>query len=183
MRRLVLFAAAALLAPVPALADGATFRDGDEQPFCEEPGDCPDNDYMDFRRVTSGHGGGLRHGLRTMKRWKTKELGGPHGVTIYVDFDVDGDRRVEREVRVRRKHGELQARMFRGRYLRKEVEGRLVAWRPDRRSLKVRFPAGLLGDDVESYRWRVFWAQRDLACTGSCHTDSAPDQGWYEHTL
>lgn len=186
MRRLAAVATALLLAPVPALADGGAFRDGDEQPFCEAPGDCPDDDYMDFRRASFGHGRAervVRHGVRTRKRWKTKELGGRYGVTVYLQVSNDDDRRVERSLRIRRKHGELWGGMFRGKYFRKKVDGRVRVWRPDRRSIKVAFPVRMLGDDVERYRWYVFWAKRDTYCPGSCHSDTAPDRGWYDHRL
>lgn len=185
VKRIALLTAALLAAATPALAGGGAFRDGDEQPFCET-GDCDDTDYMDFRRLTFGHGRSesvVRHGIRTLKRWKTKELGGRHGVTIHVHLDTDGDERVERSLRIRRKHGSLWAGMFRGKHLRKSVGGRIRVWRPDRRSVKVRFPVRMLGDEVRRYRWRVWWAQRALACPGSCSTDSAPDRGWYEHRL
>lgn len=186
VRKLAAVAAAFLLTPVPAPADGGAFRDGDEQPFCESPGDCPDDDYIDFRRVTFGHGRRpalVRHGIRTMKRWKTKDLGGPHGVTFFFHLDTDGDRGVERALRVRRKNGHLWGGMFRGKHLRRHVRGRVEVWRPDRRSLEVRFPVRMLGDDVERYRWQVSWAQRQIGCPGSCHSDHAPGRGWYEHRL
>lgn len=187
IRKALLLALAVVLSiPAAAVADGGSFEDRDEQPFCEDPDPCPDTDYMDFRRLTFGHGdeaGVLRHGLETRKRWKTRELGGPHGVTFYVDFDTDGDRDVERRLRIRRKDGELWAGMFRGRRLRKSVPGHIRVWRPGPRGAKVRFAAGLLGDGVEEYRWRVHWANRNLACPGSCSTDFAPGKGWYEHRL
>ena len=185
MKRAALLLVLALgLAPVPAAADGDAFRDPDEQPFCESPGPCPDGDYMDFRRVAHGHGkapGTLRHGIETRLRWRTKTLGGRHGTTIAIDFDTDGDRGVERQLRIRRKAGELVARMLRGKFQDKEVPGRVEVWRPDHRSVKVRFRAGLLGADVAEYRWRAHWWDRGLACPGSCHTDYAPNKGWYGH--
>lgn len=182
-----ILAALALLvgAPAPAAADGGAFKDPDEKPFCEAPDPCPDTDYMDFRRVTFGHGDRprvLRHGIETRKRWKTKELGGRNGVTIYFQLNTDDDARAERVLRVRRKDGELWGRVFRGKYYRKEV-GRAHVWRPDRRSLKVRFHRRLLGEGVARYRWSVHWSNRDTACPGSCHVDFAPHRGWYEHRL
>ncbi len=178
--------AAAMLAPGTAGADGGRFRDADEQPFCESPDPCPDTDYIDFDRVTFGHGPKarvLQHGIRTRERWKTKDMGGRHGVTIYLELDVDGDRASERLLRMRRKDGELWARMFRGKDYRKEIGPALRVWRPDRRSIKVRFPLRLLGDGVDRYRWRAGWTQRGVACPGSCHTDFAPRRGWFEHRL
>ena len=187
VKRLALVVAALLLAPVAALADGDAFHDGDEQPFCEDPNaECPDDDYMDFRRATFGHGktrSVVRHGVRTMKRWKTKDLGGRHGVTIYVHLNTDDDGRVERSLRIRRKHGELRGRMFRGKYFDKRVHGSVRVWRPDGRSIKVVFRVRMLGDDVDAYRWGVSWARRGIGCLGSCHSDHAPDEGWYRHRL
>jgi hypothetical protein len=188
MRKLVTPAVAALLLlPASAAADGGAFRDPDEQPFCENPDDpCPDGDFMDFRRLTFGHerpARALRHGIETSKRWKTKRLGGKHGVSIYVDFNTDDDRHMERGLEIRRKDGELWAGMFRGKYHRKRVPGRVRVWRPDRRSVKVRFPKRLLGDDVDGYRWVVWRARRGVYCPGSCHTDFAPNRGTYEHRL
>lgn len=185
MKKLAPLIVALLVSAAPALADGGAFRDGDEQPFCETGG-CGDSDYMDFRRLTFGHGRNesvVRHGVRTIERWKTKVLGGRHGVTIHVHLNTDDDWRAERSLRIRRKHGELWAGMFRGKYLRKRVAGRVRVWRPDRRSVKVRFDVRMLGDDLERYRWNVSWAQRDIACPGSCSTDTAPDRGWFEHRL
>jgi hypothetical protein len=178
--------AAALLVPTQALADGGRFRDPDEQPFCETPDPCPDTDYIDFRKVTYGHGrsaGILRHGIVTRERWKTKDMGGPHGVTIYLELDVDGDRTAERMLRMRRKDGELRARMFRGKHLRKAIGGSLRVWRPNQRSIKVRFPLRLLGDDLDRYRWSAGWYNRNVGCAGSCHTDYAPHRGRFEHRL
>lgn len=178
--------AAVLLVPGYARADGGRFRDPDEQPFCESPDPCPDTDYIDFRKVTYGHGRNdrlLRHGIHTRERWKTRDMGGRHGVTIYLEIDVDGDRAAERMVRMRRKDGELWARMFRGKRFREKVGAELRVWRPNRRSIKVRFPLRLLGHDLERYRWSAGWHNRAVACTGSCHTDSAPHRGWYEHRL
>lgn len=187
MRRLAIVVVAASLAvPGSAWADGGRFRDPDEQPFCETSDPCPDDDYIDFDKVTYGHGPTervLRHGVHTRKGWKTKDMGGAHGVTIYFVFDTDGDPEGERTLRMRRKDGELRGRMFRGKHLSKKVGGRLHVWRPDRRSIKVRFPVRLLGEDVDSYRWRAGWYQRGVACPGSCHTDSAPHNGWFEHNL
>ena len=188
MKKAAVLVVALLLVPTAAVADGGGSRDGDEQPFCEgaPPEDCPDTDYMDFRRASFGHGpagGVVRHGLRTIKRWKTKDMGGRHGVTIYVEVNTDDDRRVEREVRIRRKRGAIWAGMFRGKYFRKRVEGRVRAWRPDRRRVKIGFRVRMLGDGVDRYRWRVFWANRAVACPGSCHTDFVPDRGWFEHRL
>lgn len=183
-RPALLAIALVLCLPAPAGANGGGSRDPDEQPFCES-GDCPDTDYMDFRRASFGHADGrrLQHGIATRERWKTKELGGRHGVTIYFDFSTDDDARIERLLRVRRWNGELRGRMFRGKYHRKRVPGAIRVWRPDRRSVKVRFPARLLGDGVEQYGWRVHWSNRRVACAGSCHTDFAPNRGWYEHRL
>lgn len=187
MKKLGLVVLASLLVfPGHALADGGGFRDPDEQPFCESPGPCPDSDYIDFRRATYGHGrkaGVVRHGLHTREPWKTKDMGGPHGVTIYLELDVDGDRAAERMVRMRRKDGELWARMFRGKHHRKRIGGGLRVWRPNRRSIKVRFPLRLLGDDLDRYRWRAGWYNRELGCAGSCHSDYAPHRGWFEHRL
>lgn len=187
MRKLGAFAVATLLLlPGTAAADGGAFRDPDEQPFCEGGDPCPDDDFMDFRRITFGHGrkaGTVRHGFETRKRWKTKWMGGRHGVTIYVEISTDDDPRVERQLRIRRKHGELWAAMFRGKHHRKRVPGAVRVWRPDRRSVKVRFATRLLGDGVEGYRWYAWWANRDLYCPGSCSSDRAPDRGRYEHRL
>ena len=186
VRPALLAIALVLCLPASAVADGGAFKDPDEQPFCESPDPCPDTDYMDFRRATFGHADRprmLRHGIETRKRWKTRDLGGRHGVTIYFELNTDDDRRAERSLRVRRKKGELWARIFRGRYHRKRVRGPVRVWRPDRRSLKVRFHARLLGDDIDRYRWAVFWSNRDVYCPGSCHQDFAPHRGWYEHRL
>ena len=185
-KQAMLLALIVVLLPSSASADGATFRDPDEQPFCESTGPCPDTDYMDFRRLTQGHGRTprvLRHGIRTLERWKTKRLGGRHGTTIAIDFNTDDDGGTERGIRIRRKDGELTARMFRGKYLRKPVDGRIAVWRPDRRSVKVRFHARVLGAGVDEYRWRVYWWDRGVGCTGSCSTDFAPGRGWFEHVL
>lgn len=181
-----LVVAGALLVPGPAGADRGRFRDRDEKPFCESPDPCPDTDYIDFDRLSFGHGPKarvLQHGIHTRERWKTKDLGGRHGVTIYIAFDNDGDRASERLLRMRRLKGELWARMFRGKGYRKEVGPPLRVWRPDRYSIKVRFPLRLLGDEVDTYRWRAGWSQRRVACTGSCHSDFAPQRGWFEHRL
>lgn len=187
MKKLVLIALASVLVlPGQSFADGGRFKDPDEQPFCESPDPCPDTDYIDFERVTFGHArraGVLRHGIVTRERWKTKDMGGRHGVTIYLELDVDGDRAAERMVRMRRKDGELTARMFRGKHLRKRIGGDLRVWRPNRRSIKVRFPLRLLGEDLDRYRWSAGWYNRDVACAGSCHTDYAPHRGWFEHRL
>ena len=187
MRTAVVTLVAALLAlPAPAAADGGRFRDPDEKPFCESPDPCPDTDYIDFDRVSYGHGrtaGLLRHGVHTRERFKTKDMGGRHGVTIYFLFETDGDERGERMLRVRRKDGKLSGRMFRGKYFFKKVGGRVRVWRPDRRSLKVRFPLRLLGDDLERYRWSASWYNRRIACPGSCHSDYAPHNGWFTHRL
>lgn len=186
MRKLGAFALATLLLlPGSAAADGGAFRDPDEHPFCES-GPCPDRDYMDFRRLTFGHGrkaGTVRHGIETRKRWKTKWLGGRHGISFYVELNTDDDRRFERQLRIRRKNGELWAAVFRGKYHRKRVPGHVRVWRPGRRSVKVRFATRLLGDDVDRYRWYVWWANRDVVCPGSCSEDHAPDRGAYEHRL
>lgn len=167
-------------------AGQASFKDPDEKPFCEG-GDCPDTDYMDFRRATQGHGAKprqLRHGVHTYKRWKTKVLGGRRGTTIVIYFDVNGKNRPERQVKIRRKDGKLWAAMFRGRpYFRRRIPGRVLVWRPDRRSIKVGFPARLLRDDIDRYRWRIEWWARNTVCPGSCHDDWAPNRGWYEHRL
>lgn len=187
MRKLGILAVAALLSfPAPAAADGGAFRDPDEQPFCEGGDPCPDGDFIDFRRLTFGHerpARALRHGIETRKRWKTKWLGGRHGVSIYIDFNTDDDRRMERGLEIRRKDGKLWAGMFRGRYHRKRVPGRVRVWRPDRRSVKVRFGKGLLRDELDGYRWTVWWANRDVVCPGSCSIDHAPNRGRYEHRL
>lgn len=187
MRRLAsVMLCAALLVPGAAWADGDRFRDPDEQPFCESPDPCPDSDYIDFDRASHGHGPTdrvLQHGLHTRERWKTKDMGGRHGVTIYFDFDVNDNKSPDRRLRIRRKDGELLAQMYRGKYFRKKIGEPVRAWRPDRRSIKVRFRVRLLGDDVDGYRWRASWYNRALACPGSCHSDSAPHRGWFEHTL
>lgn len=183
---MLLVAAALVLPVVPAAADSGTFRDPEEQPFCESPDPCPDDDYMDFRRLTFGHGDSgrtLRHGFYTEKRWKTRRLGGRHGTTIDITFNTDRDQRGERSIEIRRKDGELQARMFRGRYLLKPIPGDIRVWRPDRRSVKVAFAPRLLGERVRRYRWYVVWYDRGLACPGSCGNDFAPNKGWYEHRL
>lgn len=186
MRKLALvLLASILLVPGSAWADGGRFRDPDEQPFCESPDPCPDRDYIDFDKATYGHGKGrsVRHGVHTRERWKTKDMGGRHGVTIYFHFDTDDDRRVERMVRMRRKDGELWAQTFRGKYLRKRVGEPLRVWRPDRRSIKVRIPLRVLGDDLDGYRWLAGWYNRDTFCPGSCHSDWAPHDGWFVHRL
>lgn len=187
MRRLALVVlASSLLVPGSAWADGGRFRDPDEQPFCESPDPCPDTDYIDFDRVTFGHGRThreLRHGLHTRERWKTRDMGGRHGVTIYFDFDTNDNRSPDRRLRVRRKHGELLAQMYRGKYFRKKLGGPLRVWRPDRRSIKIRFPVRLLGKGLEDYGWQAGWYNRRLNCPGSCHSDYAPRRGWFEHTL
>lgn len=185
MKKLVLLLVVALVVPVaPAAADGGSFRDPEEEPFCEA-GDCPDNDYMDFRKVTHGHGNdgkSLRHGIYTARRWKTKRLGGRHGTSITIRFDTDGDRRPERRLEIRRKDGELWAGMFRGRNLLRPVPGNIRVWRPSRRSVKVAFDPALLDERVR-YRWYVDWSDRDIACAGSCHSDQAPQRGWFTHEL
>lgn len=187
MRKLVVAAlVSSLLVPGSAAADGGRFRDRDEKPFCENPDPCPDTDYIDFDRVSFGHGRTarvLQHGVHTRKRWKTKDMGGRHGVTISIAFDNDGDRSSERLLRMRRRDGELWARMFRGKGYRKQIGGPLQVWRPDRRSIKVRFPLRLLGSELDRYRWRVSWSNRRIGCAGSCHTDFAPQRGWFEHSL
>jgi hypothetical protein len=185
MRLLLVLLAALMLPVVPAAADGGAFRDPEEEPFCEGPGECPDNDYMDFRRLTYGHGDAgktLRHGVYTLKRWKTRRLGGRHGTSITIRFDTDGDRLPERRLEIRRKDGELWAGMFRGKDLLKPVRGEVRVWRPNRRSVKVAFRPALLDERVR-YRWYVEWSDRGLACAGSCQSDHAPQRGWFTHEL
>jgi hypothetical protein len=168
----------------PVGADQQGFRDGDEQPFCESPGPCPDSDYMDFRWLTQGHGDDsrrLRQGVRTAERWRTGDLDGRHGTTFAFDFDTDEHGDVDLQLRVRRKDGRWRAYFYSGKYFGRHVPGKVNVWRPGRRSLKVGFSADVLGDAVGFYRWRVAEYQRGVGCAGSCHSDDAPDSGWYEH--
>ena len=187
MKRLSFLVALLMLISVaPTHADEAVFRDGDEQPFCESPGPCPDGDYMDFRRLTQGHGRQerrIRHGLRTAEPWPSRALDGRHGTTFAFDFDTDGYGDVDAQLRVRRKDGRWRAYLYKGKYFGRHIPGKVKVWRPGRRSLKVGFSADLLGDGIGRYRWRVDEYERNLTCPGSCHSDSAPDRGWYEHTV
>ena len=180
--------AVVLLPILPVAANEAAFRDGDEQPFCEGDPDCPDDNYMDFRRLSQGHGTehrNIRHGIRTLKRWPTRDLGGPHGVSFLIGFDIDGDAGREREIRIRRKDGHLWAGMFKGRgfWKRTPVPGHIRVWRPTRFSVKVGFATDLLAEGLDKYRWSVSWGLRKAGCTGSCESDDAPNRGWYTHRL
>ena len=169
-----------------ATADEAIFRDRDEQPFCEGPGPCPDGDYMDFRRLTQGHGEQprrVRHGLRTAERWRSRALEGRHGTTIVFEFETDRYGDADMQLRVRRKDGRWRAYLYEGKYFFRHVPGKVRVWRPGRRSLKVGFSADLLRDGIRRYRWTAWHYDRNLACPGSCHTDHAPDRGWYEHQV
>ncbi|HEX2296871.1 MAG TPA: hypothetical protein VHN37_16380 [Actinomycetota bacterium] len=76
-----------------------------------------------------------------------------------------------------------RGRMFRGKFKDIKVHGRVGAWRPDRKTLKVSFSVASLGDDVDRYRWQAGWYKRSVYCPGSCHEDHAPHQGWFEHRL
>lgn len=176
---------ALVVAPDGALADTDVFRDPDEGPGCLEG--CPDKDFMDFRRLRQGHGDFHRrvmHGIRTVKPWKTRALG-ETGVTIEIWFDTDADHRSERVVVVRRRDGRLRADMYRARdYHRLPVNVRV--WRPSRYSVRVRFSAAALKDDLRTYGWRVTWSRNpdgDGYEQGVVYWDSAPDQDWYIHRL
>jgi hypothetical protein len=141
---------------------------------------------MDFRRLTFSHGdrpSRLRHGLFTYERWRTNALGGRYGTTLVVEFDTDRDRRVDRELRIRRKDGRLWAGMFQEQpYFDDLVSEQVRVWRPNRRGVKIAFQARLLGKGIRSYTWRVWWFDRGgLECPGSCGTDFAPKRGWFKH--
>lgn len=185
-RAVAVVVAALLMVPVHAHADQGSLRDPDEKPECEMQDPCDDTDYMDFRRVSFGHGETshrIRHGLETRKPWKAKRLGGRFGTTLAFEFNLDGDRRPERQLRIRRREGKLRAAVFRGERWRKRVRGWVHVWRPDRRSARVEFDSRLLGEGVDSYRWRATWWQRYAGCIGSCGYDVAPRRGWVTHSL
>ncbi len=185
-RTALILAVAFLLLPAQVRADGGSFRDPDEEPGCETKDPCDDSDYMDFRRVTFGHADAseqLRHGLETRRRWKTKRLGGRYGTTLAFDFNLDGDRRQERQLRIRRRDGQLRAGMFRGERWHKRVRGDVRVWRPDRRSVKVQFHVRLLRNGIASYRWRAVWWPRYAGCISTCGFDVAPGRGWFRHEL
>ena len=183
---LLAIALSLLVGPPSARGDTHTFRDGDEEPFCESPDPCPDTNFMDFRRVMVGHGkvrGTVRHGVRTHRRWRTRVLGGRYGVTIYLEINLEGGRRPEKMIRIRRKDGALWAQMFEGNWWLHRVPGSVGVWRPTRRSLKIAFDRDMLGEDVDRYGWSFSWGNRRTACPGSCHNDWAPDKGEYVHRL
>lgn len=174
-----------VVGPDAALAETRVFLDPDEKPGCLE-GECPDKNFMDFRRLRQSHGDPhrrVRHGIRTVKPWKTDVLGGENGVTLEISFNLDSDLEWEREVQIRRLNGRLRADMYRGSdYRRLPVKVRV--WRPSQYSVRVGFPADALKDGVNAYGWRVTWSRRgDGASPGIVYWDSAPEQAWYRHRL
>lgn len=184
-RTLLLIVALLVLVPASAIADETVFRDGDEEPFCEG-GPCPDRDALDFRRVKQGHGTRpemVTHHFRMKRRWQTSDMAGAYGISFVWYFDSHSGRGADRRVRVRVKDGEIVAIMTKGRYFDRIVPGRVWAWRPGRRGLKIAFDVDMLRMDSRSYRWYVTYYARRLACPGSCNDDEAPDRGWYTHRL
>lgn len=144
--------------------------------------DVPDVEgRLDVRWAAHGHADDdrLRHGIGTYGRWRDRAL---RSYRIRVDFNLDGDRAAERQLRVRYGKGRLRAAMFEGELFDSRVPGRVAVRRPNRRSLWVSFAPGMLKEDLERYRWRVLAYARGV-CPGSCPADAAPGRGWIRHRL
>lgn len=136
---------------------------------------------LDLRWAAHGHSGSdrLRHGIGTYGRWRDRVL---RSYRVRVDFDVDGDRGAERQLRVRYAKGRLRAAMYEGELFDSRVPGRVTVRRPNRRSLWLAFAPGMLRKDLTRYRWRVL-AYVHRTCVESCPADSAPRRGWIRHRL
>lgn len=94
--------------------------------------------------------------LVTYESW---EEVGSVGTFVGFEFDLDGDGRFDRCLKVRA-DGNLKAEMYKDSFgCAIEVEeskiGTRTARRPDQHSIKVIIPKRWLGRGVESYRWRA----------------------------
>lgn len=174
MRDRVLWAATvALLVSTVAVPASAGYR---------RIGDADDmKGPIDVRWAAHGHapGGVLRHGVGTYGTWRGRAL---REYGLRIDFDIDKDRKVERQLRVDYLKGRLRAAIYGGRFFDRRASGRVRVRRPNRRSLWVSFAADTLEEGLRRYRWRVLVYARGV-CPGSCPADAAPPRGWIRHPL
>lgn len=154
---------------VPAArADRARLRDGNDA-----------RGPLDIARISHGHRGNrLVHTIRLRGPWPAKKL--RHRGFAHVYFELRGHpgNPPERTVQIVYERGELVARMYNSlgdppRHVR-----RVALRRPDRRTVRVLFPAKLLRRGLQRYKWNTVTfveSGHDLCRRRSGCVDWGPD--------
>jgi hypothetical protein len=127
------------------------------------------------RRVTE-----LRFRLVTYEKWNRSLLEGAKNF-VALEFNLDGDNRIERCLRVRNGRHELVGRLYRGCYRRMKLVTSVSVSRPDKHTLVAAFDKDRLRKRLGSFRWRATtsFEDPDGAQGDACYPGTSPSEGPY----
>lgn len=159
----------AVLAAIPLIARAThqTVWDGDDT-----------KGRLDVRRVdTWGPHGNMGFEIRTFRRWTAFEMWDAGFFVVHVD--TIASKRTDYYVLVRSNGNAMEGLLFKDREQERDARlGKVSVWRPDKRSVRFRFP----WDDVRmsetrvAVRWYVSSIFSNDYCLNVC-IDRAPDSG------
>lgn len=103
----------------------------------------------------------LRFRVVTYEKWSRSRLEGAKNF-VAIEFNLDGDKRIERCVRVRNGENELVGRFYRGCYRRMKLVTSVSVSRPDKHTLLAAFDKDRLRRRLGVFRWRATTSFEDL---------------------
>jgi hypothetical protein len=124
------------------------------------------------------------HRIRTFDTWTDEQLGGPARMELW--FDLDGDTEAfERVLIVDLDERDATVRASMINWKTGRAQGYAAVFRPDDRTLELRFPPALLGKRIRDYGW---FALTDGGEAQGCALeepciDRAPDATTMKHRL
>lgn len=122
----------------------------------------------------------LRFRLVTYEKWNRSLLEGPKNF-VALEFNLDGDKRIERCLRVRNGENELVGRLYRGCYRRMKLVTSVSVSRRDKHTLLAAFDKNRLRQRLRSFRWRATTSFEDPEGEEGdpCWPGTLPTKGTY----